>query len=715
MRFLPTVTLCLLLFGSLAAQSTISGRVIDERHEAVIGANVYLYGTYDGTSTDTEGEFSFSTFEGDSIRLIVSYLGYETIEWLRTVEEIIAEPLAIQLTPAANSLNEVVITAGAFEAGDQKKAVVLSPIDIVTTAGATGDIVGALQTLPGAQRVGEDGRLFVRGGAAYETRTFIDGTYVANPYTSSVPNLPARGRFSPFLFKGTTFSTGGYSAEYGQALSSALILESQDLAPESLTSLSIMSVGLSAARTERWENTSLSLSGDYTDLSPYMGLVPQDVDWVKAPRTAGGQMIFRHQFEPGNLLKVQAQHHRSWFSLRTPDPRELETVLPVALSNDYSYANASWRTTIGKEWSLLAALGYTRNADHTNTVVDIEDHQSSLISKLRLSRGLGAKHVLRMGGEFWQESFSSQLRVEGYEELYAINDKYAAAFAEVDWRLSDRLLARTGLRLERSSVLQDAALSPRLSLAYKSGDYSQFSLAAGRFVQRPEVAYLLEGQELEMEQAQHLILNWQWSKGGRTLRTEAYYKFYDRLSLEETPDLTTNNGDGYARGIELFYRDRLTIPNSDFWLSYSWLDTKRRFRNFPVRATPDFAAEHNVSVVYKYWIAKWNMLLGATASYSSPRSFNDPNSFQFNAGRTSPYRDLSFNASYLTQIGGHFTILHVSATNLMGFDNTFGEQFSSEPGADGQFSSLTIRPPARRFIFVGLFVSLGQKLDDNIN
>ena len=102
----------------------------------------------------------------------------------------------------------VVITAGAFEASDEKKAVILNSIDIVTTAGATADIAGALNTLPGTQAVGEEGRLFVRGGAAYETRTFIDGLFVQNPYNASVPNLPARGRFSPFLFKGTSFSTG---------------------------------------------------------------------------------------------------------------------------------------------------------------------------------------------------------------------------------------------------------------------------------------------------------------------------------------------------------------------------------------------------------------------------------------------------------------------------------------------------------------------------
>ena len=53
------------------------------------------------------------------------------------------------------------LSAGAFEASDERKAVVLRPLDIVTTAGATADIAGALNTLPGTQAVGEEGKLLL--------------------------------------------------------------------------------------------------------------------------------------------------------------------------------------------------------------------------------------------------------------------------------------------------------------------------------------------------------------------------------------------------------------------------------------------------------------------------------------------------------------------------------------------------------------------------
>lgn len=143
--------------------------------------------------------------------------------------------------------------------------------------------MGAINTLPGTATVGESGRLFVRGGEGYETKVFIDGLEVRNAFGATAPNVPTRGRFSPFLFKGVTFSTGGYSAEYGQALSSSLILNSNDLAEQTQGDISLMSVGGDLAYTKRWDNTSISGKVQYTDLRPYQHMVNQFFDWEQAP------------------------------------------------------------------------------------------------------------------------------------------------------------------------------------------------------------------------------------------------------------------------------------------------------------------------------------------------------------------------------------------------------------------------------------------------
>ena len=159
-----TATLLLTLYSILSfAQVDISGKVTDKRGEAIPGANVYIQGTYDGATTDLEGNFAFTTTRDHQQTLVISFIGYHKIEQVIDLNANNSS-LHFKMTEEINKLDGVVITAGAFEASDEKKSVVLKPLDIATTAGATADIPGALNTLPGTQNNGESGRLFVRGG-----------------------------------------------------------------------------------------------------------------------------------------------------------------------------------------------------------------------------------------------------------------------------------------------------------------------------------------------------------------------------------------------------------------------------------------------------------------------------------------------------------------------------------------------------------------------
>jgi hypothetical protein len=147
--------------------------------------------------------------------------------------------LNIVLQAEEKNLDPVTVSAGSFEASDKAKGASLTPMDAMTVAGNGGDISNSLRSLPGAQQIGDKEGLFVRGGTGDETKQFIDGALMPVPNYSSVPGVIQPARINPFLFKGVLFNTGGYSALYGEALSSALILESVDLPGESSASLHI--------------------------------------------------------------------------------------------------------------------------------------------------------------------------------------------------------------------------------------------------------------------------------------------------------------------------------------------------------------------------------------------------------------------------------------------------------------------------------------------
>ena len=295
-NFLSILLLFFITWAS-SAQITVNGSVTDKSGNPISGANVYLEGTYDVSSTTEDGLFSFETTETGTQTLVISALAYEPHYEMGDVSYF--KNLKIQMVEAINQLTGVTLTAGTFEAGDNSKVSVLKPLDIVTTAGAAGDFVAALQTLPGTTTVNEDGRLFVRGGSAGETQVFIDGLRVFQPFNATTNNIPTRGRFSPFLFKGITFSTGGYSAEYGQALSSVLLLNTTDVPDQEKTDISAMTVGGGVGHTEIWGDESLSINTQYINLAPYESLIPstQGMRWNSPYESISGEAVFRSKGE----------------------------------------------------------------------------------------------------------------------------------------------------------------------------------------------------------------------------------------------------------------------------------------------------------------------------------------------------------------------------------------------------------------------------------
>ncbi|MEM6697496.1 MAG: carboxypeptidase-like regulatory domain-containing protein [Bacteroidota bacterium] len=698
---------------SLLAQTTISGNVKEKGGDAIIGANVFLENSFDGASTDLEGNFTFTTTQTGQINILVSYLGYK--EYRESIH-LSGQPLELQilLRPEASTLQEVTITAGSFEAGDEKKSVVLNSIDIATTAGANADISAAMNTLPGTQRVGESGQLFVRGGAASETRTYMDGMYVQSPYNSTTSNLPARGRFSPFLFKGTTFSTGGYSAEYGQALSSALLLNTQDLATETISSVSLMTVGGGLAHTQAWENTSLAVGFDYTNLAPYNKLMPANLNFEKPFEGKNGQIIFRHKTSETGLLKVFANVANNQFALEIPDRIDVNKNTLLSMNNNNYFGQISYQEVLSDRWSLFVASGVSRNDDWIDAAFNLEKKEYAIQSKTRLTYDWNDHVVLKMGGEFihsnWEEQFTDE-----NEQVFnsQVKENFSAAFTEADIYFTRKLVARAGIRAERSNFLGENNLAPRFSIAYQLGKNEQISLAAGQFYQTPENELLRYHNQVNFERANHYILNYQIEKNQRTFRAELYHKDYDNLvKFDPTkPWISNNEGRGYARGLDIFYRDKKTINQGDFWISYSYLDTERDYQDFPYAATPHFASKHNLSAVYKHFIADMNSVLGVTYAYGSSRPYFNPNHENFHSDLLPEFHDLSVNWSYLTNLFGQFTVLHLSAANILGLENTFGYQYSQIPNESGQYDRVATRPTNNSFFFIGLFVSIGKRME----
>ena len=180
--------------GALAQQITVNGVVQDTQGEPIIGANILVKGTANGTITDLDGNFQLTT-DADAI-LVISYIGYVS-------QEVPAQPVMnVTLREDAEQLDEVVVigygsvkkndlsgSVVAIKAEDMNKGAVTSPQELIQ-----GKVPG-LYVSAGDGQPGAGSSIRIRGGASLNASNdpliVIDGIPVASDAAPGTPNALA--------------------------------------------------------------------------------------------------------------------------------------------------------------------------------------------------------------------------------------------------------------------------------------------------------------------------------------------------------------------------------------------------------------------------------------------------------------------------------------------------------------------------------------------
>ncbi|MDR3118510.1 MAG: TonB-dependent receptor [Mediterranea sp.] len=163
-RILVVALFALTAAAAFAQSKTVTGAVVDNTGEPVIGASVIVDGTTNGTITDIDGNFSLSNVPAAG-RLKISYIGYVT----QTVSTAGVTTLKVALAEDAQALDEVVVVGY----GVQKKSDVTGALSSVGAKElSTKPVTNALEALQGKvagvditlnQRPGELGSIYIRG------------------------------------------------------------------------------------------------------------------------------------------------------------------------------------------------------------------------------------------------------------------------------------------------------------------------------------------------------------------------------------------------------------------------------------------------------------------------------------------------------------------------------------------------------------------------
>ena len=141
------ITIMLMAVCRMAAQTTVSGIVTDGK-ETLAGVNVFIIGTIDGCLTDSLGRFSFQTSKTGELTLRATLLGFEDC----TMSTSQTSGLHLMMRERATAIDEVVVSASTYHFGKSDNFKTMDALDVVMSGNSCGDIVAALQTLPGTQK-----------------------------------------------------------------------------------------------------------------------------------------------------------------------------------------------------------------------------------------------------------------------------------------------------------------------------------------------------------------------------------------------------------------------------------------------------------------------------------------------------------------------------------------------------------------------------------
>lgn len=696
----------LIIFTSLNAQNFISGEVKDIDGNPMQGANVYIKGTIEGTTSDFDGLFSFKTNETGDVTLVVSFFGYKN--FVKTANVSTLKNLKIILKEDDSKLEEVIITASSFSLGKSRTLEKMNSLDIVMSGSSNGDIFGALQSLPGTQKVGEDGKLYIRGGEGRETQIFIDGMHVLVPYTTNAENSPARSRFSPFLFQGINFSLGGYEVEYGQALSSVLPMETKDVSTGTKVGINVSPLNIGGGGTYSLGKESISANIDYTDLRFYNNMFPDKLDWTKDYAKLSGELQYKKEIGRKGMFKIYTAYDNTQFVQKITDKLNDSPERSLDLNENNYYINSTYRTKTksGLKVFVGAAFSQVKN-DYKNAIVqgDINEKElSELHLKTKIKKRISSKYKFNAGIESYLKTYNNKYTdvLSIVRQDQGVNQNLYAAFFDNQIKLARGLYANASGRVEHSTYNNENTFSPRVSVNYIKGNF-QVSGIFGKYYQTPENSIIASNPiKLKQESAIHYILGSSYNLNDRLLRLELYYKDYDNLSLLEN-GIYTSNGFGKSSGLDIYFSDNKMFKDFEYTLSFSYNNSKRLYKDYPVESTPLFSTDINTSLNMKYFFEPFKTFIGVSNTYASGRPYNNPNQSGFVNSKTKIYHSLDMNLTFLLH---EKVILYTSLSNVLGRENIFGHKYSDAPNNNGVFSSSPTMASRDRFFFIGLFISL---------
>ena len=560
---------------------TVAGTVVDAESRTPI-PNARLSVNQTQATTDAGGRFSLAVPAG-SITLLVEAEGYFPLATDLAVPEAGLVGAELALARDTGFATTVAVTASPPPAAPATE--VVAPLEVLRTPGALDNVYRTLQTLPGVAATEEFGsRLAVRGGSPDQNLTVMDGVEIHDPYRL----FGLTSAFNPETIERFELATGGFSALYGDRLSSLLIVENRDgTRAESLAGSASLSITDANLVLEGKLPGAAVGSWLVTGRRTYYDLVASPLTGQEFPAFADLQAKGVWEAAPGRTLTVFGLTSRQDAAIEI-DEDDARGEFQDDTENDLAWAR--FDLSIGARGQSHTVAGYsdTRSTfgvdasfENTSRRSNAPREDSYGISDVVFNRALSVKdislrqelvfalgaHVVETGFEAHHLSTALRFEIEGDRNPGAANGSSvqggaglpdllesseqstrAGAWIQDTVPIGTRGSLQAGLRWDRPGATGEMLFSPRLSGALGLGAATRLRAAAGLYAQSPgyeklaQSDYVLDFTDaaaLRSERAAQVSagVEREWP-GLVSLKVEGYYKHFTdllvgRLETEE--------------------------------------------------------------------------------------------------------------------------------------------------------------------------------------
>ena len=590
----------------------LSGTIINEKGQPIIGASIIIEGAQKGAQSNIDGYYNILDITPGSYNITVSYVGYQT----QTKYNVIVKSrgtLAYNFTLAESTLElETIIIDNSNNINRSKETPLstntLSAVEIATYPGGNNDVVQVVQTLPGVSP--SVGGFIIRGGAPNETVFYLDGVEVPNinHFSTQGSSGGPVGLVNVSFIEEVTLSTSAFGVQYDNPLSGVLQFNQRNGNSKGFNTNFRISASEAALTFEgplfkgKKENSNTTFLASIR--RSYLEFLFELIGLPFRPNYIDYQYKLNHKIDNFNSINITGIGSIDDFTLEAPETFDTEqqaqleqapfidqrtNAVGITWKNRFKDGSGFMQTTLSNNTLYNEFTRFEDPENEAGVLFNNDAVESETKLRYQLTKFFGDWKFTT--GANVQYSYYTNETSNARDNIFFNTEidflKYGAFANLTNTFFKDNLDISLGFRIDDDTFTSEdnllSTFSPRLSLSYKFKENWRLNASVGRYFRIQPYTILgfrdnnsnLINQNVDYTRSDHYVLGIQHNfSSSSNISLEGFFKDYSNVPVSVLDGVSLANlgagfevlgneavetvGRGRSYGLELQFQQKLS-------------------------------------------------------------------------------------------------------------------------------------------------------------